>query len=156
MAGNLELKYETVASLTCAMASTAAQHGRISASVTNTVDLDQLLTIKFKTSATAADGNKQVIIYALGSIDAGTTVTDGYALGDADTAVKPTTAPILKIVPVVASTTYIVSVPLSVAFGGLVPSTWAILVFNDQAAAALDATSGNFLVQYQGQFGQYT
>lgn len=157
MAGNIQLKYDTQTTLACSAASTANQNGRISASTTNTIDLDALMLVKFKESAAAPSGNKQVIIYGLGSIDAGTTVTDGYAFGDANTATLPTTAPVLKGVGNIGNAVQYTTGPFSVAagFGGSLPSTWGVLIIND-TGQAFDAAAGNFTFQYQGVFAQYT
>lgn len=157
MAGDIRAKYDTQSTLTCAAASTATAHGRLSASTTNTIDLDALMVVKFKESNAAPSGNKQVLIYGIGSIDGGTVITDGYAFGDADTAVLPVTAPVLKGIGSIAQNTQYTVGPFSVAagFGGSLPSTWGILIFND-TGQSFESTAANFTTQYQGVYAQYT
>lgn len=144
--------------ITCGFASTASAHGRISNAVTNTGTppfYDAGLFCKVKTGSSGPTGNKQVIVYALGSVDGGTTYTDGFAIGDADSAVVPNTAKVIGIIPTPSSATtyYLGPVSVGVAFlNGVLTDHWGIYVFND-LGQTVDTTAGNFAFFYQGVGG---
>lgn len=164
MAGDITIKYGTSnQTIACTIGNnptgTISAHGRISSAVDNTGNLyqDALIFLRIKTGGSAPSGNKQIIVYALGTVDGGTTYTDGYTIGDADSAVLANTAERIGVIPVANSATTYYGGPWSVAnaFRGVLPDHWGVYVFND-SGATLSTTNADFAVIYQGVSGHYT
>jgi hypothetical protein len=163
MAGDIKNKYGTSnQTITCTFGNnptgTLSQHGRISDAIDNSSNVFQEVFIQGKIkSGTSPSGNKQFVIYALGSADGGTTYTDNYTAGDADSSALTINARPVITVPAVTTTTtyYFGPVAVSPAFGGEMPDHWAIFVFNDHGVTA-STTNGDHAFWYQGKLSQYT
>ncbi len=163
MAGDIKNKYGTSnQTITCTVGNsgsgTASQHGRISAAIDNSSDVFQevFLQGKIKTG-TSPSGDKQFVIYALGSADGGSNYTDGYSIGDADSSVLVNTARSVINVPAPTTATTYPFGPIAVspAFGGEMPDHWGIFVFNDDGVTT-STTNGDHAFWYQGKYSQYT
>lgn len=163
MAGDIKNKYGTSnQTITCTVGAsgsgTATQHGRLSAAIDNSSNVFQevFLQGKIKTG-TSPSGNKQFVIYALGSADGGSTYTDGYSAGDADSSVLVSTARTIINVPAPTTATVYTFGPIAVspAFGGTMPDHWMIFVFNDDGVTT-STTNGDHIFWYQGVYSQYT
>ncbi len=137
---------------------TLSQHGRISDPVDNSSACFQevLLSGKIK-SGTSPSGNKQFIVYGLGSTNNGGNYTDGFTIGDADSAALTVNArPIIPIAAPASTTTYHFGpVAVSVAFGMAIPSKWGLYVFNDHGVTP-STTNSDHGFWYEGQYSQYT
>jgi len=159
MAGNLESKYGTNnQSITCTITSLANNGQRQSAAVDNTsnVFLDALVFLKVKTNASGTTSTGFVTIYAYGTVDGGTTYSDGASGSDASiTLTSPPNVKPIGVVNCVANSTTYYGGPFSVAnaFGGVLPDHWGIIVEN-KTNAALDASVAS--AYYQGVYAQYT
>ena len=160
MAGNIQNKYGTSAqAITITVASLANAAARQSAAVDNTANVfcDALLSVRLKTGTTTA--NTSINIYAYGTTSGGTRYTGGATGSDAAYTIVSQTPLILlgRIgIPDTTARTYD-SGPfsMSAAFGGTLPDHWGIVIDNE-SGAALDATGGNHVIEYQGVYGQYT
>jgi hypothetical protein len=164
MAGDIKGKYGSSGqTITCTFGNnptgTISQHGRLSAAIDNSSNgfAEVLIQGKIKTGGSTPSGNKQFIIYGLGSADGGTTYTDGLAAGDADSsALPPSAKPIINLPVAVASTTFVFGpIAVSPAFGGAMPAFWMIDVFNDNGVTP-STTNADHSFWYQGSFSQYT
>lgn len=104
--------------------------------------------IKVKTGASGVSATGYIDVYAIGTVDGGTTYTDGAGASDAGLTVVA--ARKLGSFPAVANATTYTSQVMSVAqaFGGVLPAKWGIVVVN-VSGAALDATEGNHAKLYQ-------
>ena len=114
--------------------------------------LDALVQLTVKTGASGVGSTGSLNVYAFGTTDGGTTYSDGA--GATDAAITLTSPPNMRIIGVinaVANATSYKAGPFSVAaaFGGVLPQKWGIVVEN-KTGATLDATAGNFVVDYQG------
>jgi hypothetical protein len=140
----------SVAAITISLASLANNAWRQSAFVDNSTNdyLDAWVQVNAKTGATAAG---TVDLWLYGSIDGGTTYSDGAS--GADATYTPTDTPQIflgRLQTPTATTQYHSSLfSVQQAFGGNVPPRWGLLVHNTNGGA-LDATAGNFLEQYLG------
>lgn len=155
MASSIKTEYGTNGqTFTCTMASLANNGARQSTSVSNTTDLfvDVLVMLKVKTGASGTTSTGVVNVYVFGSVDAGTTHTEGAGTTDAAiTLTAPTNARFIGLVNAVANATTYVGGPFSVAaaFNGALPEKWGIIVEN-KTGGALDATEGNHAKLWQG------
>lgn len=140
-------------SITCTLASLANNGLRQSTAIDNSSNLfiDALVVIKVKSgSGTSSTG--AVYIYAYGTVDGGSTYSDGATGSDGSfTPTSPTNLRLIGIINVVANTTTYTSSPMSVAaaFGGVLPDHWGIVVEN-KSGGSLDSTEGNHAKMYQG------
>jgi len=140
------------------LASLASGSARESASVDNSVNLflDVLVMLKLKTGSGTIGADPYAYVYAIGTVDGGTTWTDPATGADAAiTLTKNTKAHLLGVVNLAAVTTTYIGGPWSLAgaFGGVVPKKWSIAVLNN-CGVALDATEGNHAKLYQGILAQ--
>ena len=90
------------------------------------------------------------MLYAYGTVDGGTTYTEGATGSDAAiTLTSPTNARIIGIINIVANSTTYTGGPFSVAaaFGGTLPQKWGIIVLNS-SGGTFDASTAS--VEYQG------
>lgn len=162
-ATNITLAYTSQSTFTITLASlssstTAArqstQINNATLCPTSTACVDVLILVKLKTGASGVTNTGFVNFYVCGSIDGGTTVTEGCGASDAAiTLTAPAnTIPIGSCNAVANATTYICG-PFSVAkaFGGVMPDSFSLIV-NNQSAAALDSTGGSFAAQYKGVY----
>lgn len=143
----MALVYGTSTALTITAASLAAATARSSAAVTTgATNVSQiLLTVNILTTATAATGNKQFIVYGYVSED-GTNYRGASSTVDnvdgTDKALTALGAPTI-LVPIgyIAATQGAVAVTLRGVFevvgqlGGVFPK-WGIVLYNDQGTAA--------------------
>lgn len=141
--------------LTITLASLAASAtvGRESTAVDNSTDLFLDALVQVWVEAGVVSGNKQVLVFAYGTIDDGTSYTEGATGADAGfTRRDPSTLVFLGSIPMpTASVTY-VSRPFSIAQAfGSVPKEWGIVVFND-SGVALSGDAGDNKASYQGVY----
>lgn len=166
MAGNIQVKYgSNTQAITITLASLAASAtaGRASTAVDNTsnVFLDALVA-GFVDLGTVS-GHAQVLIYAYGTVDGGTTYSGfngANSITGTDvgfTRLDPTDLRLIAVLPCPTSTVKMGFGPYSIAqaFGGTLPDHWGIVVFND-SGSALSGTAGNNKAWYQGIEAQYT
>jgi hypothetical protein len=152
MTTNFKEALNTQSTLTITLASLAASAtaGRQSTLVDNRTNLFQgaQIMVKFKTGASGVSATGTVVIYAIGSMDGGTTVTDGGGASDA-ALTRVNAIPIATMNCTANATTYIGG-PYEVgpSFGGELPGEWGILLVNNTGSTS-DTTAGNFSVQYQ-------
>src|SRR5580693_3290435 len=111
-------------SITCTITSLADGSARQSTVVDNSTSLyfDALVSVKVKTGASGVAAAGFVEVWAYGTVDGGTTYTDGASGSDA--AITPTVPPNLRrvgTINAVANATTYIGGPFSVAaaFGGL-------------------------------------
>lgn len=139
--------------LTCTLASLVTNTERQSTPVDNTATLfdDVLVMLKVKSGASGTLATGTVRIYVFGTVDGGTTYTEGAGAADAAiTLTSPPNAKIIGTINVVANATTYIGGPFSIAqVLGCVPAKWGIIVEN-QSGATLDATEGNFAKLWQG------
>jgi len=147
----LKEQFAAAATITMSLASLANNTWWQSLFVDNGTNayMDAFVQMKVKTGATAA-GTVDFWLYA--SMDGGTSYSDGAS--GADAAFTPTATPNLVFLGSVntpATTTSYISKMFSVAaaFGGSVPQRWGLAAKNTNGGV-LDATAGNFVIQYQG------
>lgn len=138
--------------LTIASLAASATVGRASTAVDNTSNLfiDALVFLFVETGTVS--GNKQVLFYAYGTADGGTTYTEAITGTDAGfTRNDPTVLRPITVVPTPSNSTVYKSGPYSIAqaFGGILPDHWGVAVFND-TGASFSATAGNNKCLYQG------
>jgi hypothetical protein len=157
MAGDILTGYGTSnQALTITLASLASGAGRVCTAADNSSNkfTDAAVFIKIKTGTTS--GNKQILIYAIGTSDGGTTYTDNVSATDAAVSSQPQTAATLRgFANLISTSTYYIG-PLSVAGAfGFLPEKWSIVIWND-GAGTLSATAGDHGMWYQGIKGSYT
>ncbi len=160
MAGNIQTKYGTQGvAITCTLASLANAAQRQSAAVDNTSNLytDALAAVQVKTGASGVSATGYVDVYAVATVDGGTTYSGGASGSDAAFSGSLSSCFRLGRLPTIANATTYNGGPWSVAaaFGGSLPDHWAIVVDNE-SGASLDSTEGNHLKKYEGIYGQYT
>lgn len=156
---DISLKYGTGnQNITITLASLADASYRQSASVSNTTNLYvDVLVGGTVTTGTSPTADRSIVVYAYGSVG-GTTVFSGAASGS-DAAYSPTSntnenqnLKLLGIISTSSASNHAYEFgPFSLAasFGGVVPSNWGIVMYND-TGAALNATGGNHDIEYQG------
>lgn len=156
---DIKLKYGTAGqTITLTLASLANNAARASTYVDNATTLyqDALVQLKVKTGASGVATTGSVAVYAYGSVDGGTTYSEGATGSDAAlTLVSPTNLRLIGLFSAVANATTYISSPMSVAqaFGGILPQRWGIVVLNS-TGAAFDATEGSHAKLYQGVLSQ--
>lgn len=161
MAGDIKAKYGTSnQAITCTLASLANNGARQSDVVDNSSNLfvDALVFIKVKSGGSGTSAAGVVNVYAVGTVDGGTTYTENAGASDAAiTLTTPPNAKLIGSVNVVANSTTYYSGPFSVAsaFGGQLPDHWGLVIEN-KSGGTLDGTEGNHDKRYQGVLGQYT
>lgn len=158
MAGNITLKYGSNGqSFTITLTSLGSGAGRVATAIDNTTNLfnDALCELKFKTGTVS--GNKQLIVYAVASNDGGTTYTDNVGGTDAAVSTQPAAAQVVASISNLASTTSYYIGPFSVAqaFGGTLPASWSLVIWND-GCGTLSVTGTDHTLKYQGVQFQYT
>jgi hypothetical protein len=141
-------------SITCTITSLTNTSARQSTAIDNTsaLFLDALVFVKIKTASASTSASGFVTIFAYGTVDGGTTYSDGVT--GTDGALTPTSPPNLVkigVINAVANSTTYEAGPFSVAaaFGGVLPDHWGIVVQN-QTGATLDASVGAAI--YQGVY----
>jgi hypothetical protein len=125
--------------------------GRQSTTANNVADLadDSLVSFKITTGASPTAG--AIFLYTFASVDGGTNYSGNAAATDG--ALTPVQVAQLRLLDTVStnSTSNITykSGPYSIAqaYGGTVPPSWGVFVMHN-TVAALNATAGNFTVQY--------
>lgn len=140
--------------ITVTLASLANGSAQQSTVIDNTSNLflDALFQFVVKSGASGVSASGSVTVYAFGTVDGGTTYTDGAGATNASITLPaaPNMVPLFTMSVVTNATTYssrVVSV--ASAFGGVLPDHWGIVVVNN-SGAALDSTEGNHKKQYQG------
>lgn len=139
-------------SLTCTITSLTNNSQQGSASVDNTTNLylDALVFIKVKTNAAGTSTTGTINVYAYGTADGGTTYSDGVTGTNASqTLTNPPNAKLIGVINAVANAAIYNGGPFSVslAFGGILPDHWGVVVEN-KTGATLDASVGS--AWYQG------
>ena len=152
MANILEAFGSSGQSITCTFTSLTNNSARQSTVVDNTSNLflDALLFIKVKAGAASTSSTGFVAVYAYGTVDGGTSYSDGASGSDSSiTLTVPPNMKLVGIVNVVADSATYYGGPFSVAsaFGGVLPAKWGIVVVN-KTGATLDASIG--AATYQG------
>lgn len=153
MTSPIELQYGSSGqSITCTINSLASAAARASTAVDNSTNLfeDALVEVTIVTGSTGTAATGYVAVYATGSVDGGTTYSDGASGTDgAVTMVVPPNSKLIGIVNCVANSVTYKSNAMSVAaaFGGTLPQKWVIIVSN-QTGHALAASGCS--AQYQG------
>lgn len=161
MAGDLKQKFGSSGqTLTITLASLANNSARASAAVDNSSNLysDVLLFLKLKSAGSGTVSTGYVNVYAYGSVDGGTTYSEGVSGSDASvTLTSPPNVRLIGVVAMVATSTTYYSPVMSVAsaFGGVMPASWGIIIEN-KSGGAFDSTEGNHAKLYQGVLAQYT
>ena len=160
MAGDIKAKLgAAAAAITITLNALADDGARESLAVDNTANLflDALVQLLIESNGVPA-GDCNVLVYAYGTADGGTTYSGGATGADAAYGAVAgqliTNCKLLGIVAVDADAEVFESDVFSIAsaFGGVVPAKWGIIVVN-QTGQALDAGCDAF---YQGIYGQYT
>ena len=148
MAADIKLKYGASGqAITIILASLADGAKATSNEISNTANLfmDVLIQLSIKTNATGVSGTGVVRVYAIGSVDGGTSYPDSANNG---------MLPIGIITANVNATTFTSSpMSLAAAFNGKVPEKWKIVV-EDDTGADLDGTELNHTKLYQGILAQ--
>lgn len=138
--------------ITLASLAASATVGRASTAVDNTSNLyADALVILYVTTGTVS-GNKQVLLYAYGTVNGGTDFTEGVTGTDAGfTRNDPTNLRLVATVQCPTNSINYEAGPFSIAaaFGGILPQKWGIAVFNDTGAALSSSSSTNQAL-YQG------
>lgn len=152
---NIKTEYGSKTAITVTLTSLANGSARESTVVDNTSNkfLDALLRIKTNGQASGT-GLLEVYAYAaLGD----TTYTDGATGSDAAfTAANRKNAGGLVTVQMNAATGVVGPViSVAQAFGGVLPDKWG-LIFVNSSGAALSATGGDHVVEYQGVYSTVT
>ena len=142
--------------LTLAGLAASATVGRASTAVDNTSNLylDALVFLEVETGTVS--GDKQVLLYAYGTVDGGTTYTGGVTGTDAGfTRLDPTVLRPIAVIPTPSNSVVSQAGPFSIAqaFGGVLPALWGLVVCND-TGATFSATSANNKAFYQGVLAQ--
>lgn len=148
-----ESKYGTNnQSITCTLTSVTnnTQWGCTAVDNTSNLFLDVLVFIKIKTSSSALSTGSFLNVYAAGTADGGTTYSDGIACSNAS--VTLTSPPNVKLIGIInapsTSTTYNAGpFSVAVAFNGILPDHWCIVVEN-KTGQTTDASVGS--AWYQG------
>lgn len=156
--GNLLQQYGSSAqSITCTFTSLATAGSRQSAVISNTTNLffDAFVFVIIKTGSTATVTTGYVSVYCYASVDGGTTYTDGATGSDASfTPTSPTNLRLIGNINCVANSITYYGGPFSVAaaFGGLMPSSWGIVIQNNTGGTLASTVCA---AEYQGIYGSY-
>jgi hypothetical protein len=159
MAADIKAKFGTNGqTITITVASLTNNSARQSTIVDNSTNvyLDALVQLKIKSAASSTSATGYINVYAIGTVDGGTTYTENAGASDTGiTLTSPTNAILIGRLNVVANATTYYSTPMSVAaaFGGVLPDHWGIIVEN-KTGGTLDSTGGNHTVKYQGVYAQ--
>lgn len=156
MASVLEAFGTNGQTFTCTLASLANGSARQSTIIDNTSNLflDVLMMLKVKTGSSGVSATGVVNVYAGGTVDNASTLTEGAGSTDAAiTLVSPTNLGFIGSVNAVANGTSYTSKPFSIAaaFGGILPAKFFVVIEN-KTGAALDSTEGNHAKLWQGCF----
>ena len=139
--------------ITCTVASLTSTSVRSSAAIDNTTNLylDAVVQVQIKTAAAATSTSGIINVYAYGTTDGGTTYPEGAGADGLITLTVPTNLILIGQLNCVANSTTYKSNPMSVAvaFGGVLPALWGIVIEN-LTGATLDAAGGNHKTIYQG------
>lgn len=157
MAGDILSGYgSSNQAITITLTSLASAAGRVSTAVDNSSNKFTDVAVFVKTKTGTVSGNAQLLIYAIGTSDGGTTYTDNVSATDAAVSTQPPTALVAKGAGPLSSTTAYYIGPFSIAGAfGFMPEKWSIVVWND-GAGTLSATGSDHSVFYQGIKGTYT
>jgi hypothetical protein len=122
-------------SITCTIDALTNNSARQSTAVDNTTNLylEGLVAVKIVSGASATSTSGTVNVYAYGTVDGGTTYTEGASGTDgALTLVNPTNLRLIGVINVVANSTTYRGGPFAVAnaFGGVLPDHWGVVVEN--------------------------
>lgn len=133
------------------LATTTTNVGRGSTVIDNSTNLytDALVQVTVVSNATSSSATGTVEVYAYGTVDGGTSYSDGATGTDgAITLTVPPNMVRLGTINVVATATTYKSKLMSVAasFGGILPEKWGIVVLNKSGYALGTGCSA----QYQG------
>jgi hypothetical protein len=137
-----KISYRAAATITITLAGLTNGSTNTSNAIDNStnLDVDARIQVKVKSNAAGTIAGGYVNVFYIGSSDGGTTYDDNNK-------------ELLMTIPVTANaTTYIMSRNLSKM--GIVPSKFFKIAVANNSGAALDATAGNHLAQYEGV--QYT
>lgn len=156
MSTNIGAQWGTAATITCTLASLGSGSARQSNSVTITNGIatgigfeDVAVQVEVKTGASAVSSTGYISVYIAASLDGGTTFTGGATGSDASYTTNGDEI-LLGSFVANANATKFYGGPFSIrAALGFIPQEFAIIVQNN-SGAALDATEGNHLKQYQG------
>lgn len=121
---------------------------------TSNLFLDALVMFKIKTGSSGVSATGVVNIYAAGTVDNATTLTEGAGSSDASiTLVSPTNLRFVGSINAVANGTTYTGGPFSIAaaFGGILPAKWLIIIEN-KTGAALDTTEASHAKLWQGVY----
>jgi hypothetical protein len=143
-------------SITCTITSLTNTSKRQSTAIDNTSNLylDALVSVQVKTASSATSATGVVNVYAYGTVDNGTTYSDGASGTDGSiTLTNPPNMRLIGVINAVANSTTYTGGPWSVAaaFGGRLTAKWGIVVDNE-TGATLDASVG--AAKYQGVWEQ--
>lgn len=135
---------------------TGPRTGRQSTEIDNTTNkfIDALVFLKVLTASAATSATGHVDVYAYGTADGGTTRTETAGATDAAiTLTDPPNARLIGVCNTVANSITYNCGPfrVSIAFGGILPDKWGIIVINE-SGAALNATEANHGKWYQGVY----
>lgn len=159
MAGDIKSKYGTTGvSMTITLTGLLSGAGRVATAVDNTTNLYDDAAVFLKTKTGTVSGNKQLLAYAVGSNDNGTTYTDNVGGTDAAVSTQPPSAVVVKGVSNLASTTSYYLGPFWIGWafqGNKLPDHWSIVLWDD-GAGTLSATATDHAMTYEGVYGQYT
>ncbi len=152
---DIKSKYGAATAITITAGTLASSNtaGQSSTAIDNTTDLfiDALVEVAPTLSATAPANDKNVYVYAYGSVD-GTNYTDAISGTDAAYTFRvPTHLRLIGVIPTAAASAAYRSMPMSVAaaFGGVLPPKWGIVIKN-YTGSAFTA----FSAQYRGVLAQ--
>lgn len=143
--------YGSKTTITCTLTSLANAAAREATVIDNTTNkfLDALLRAKTN-GQTGGTGTLEVYAYsALGD----TTYTDGATGSDAAfTAANILNARLVGIIKMnVATAVTAGAMSVAAAFGGVLPDKWG-LIFKNNSGAALSATAGDHVIEYEGVY----
>jgi hypothetical protein len=139
-------------SITCTITGLTnnSQQGSTALDNTSSLFLDALVFVKVRTASAATSATGTLNIYAYGTADGGTTYSDGVSgVNGGVSLTVPPNVRLIGVINCVANSTTYNGGPFSVAlaFGGMLPDHWGIIVEN-KTGATLDATTGS--AWYQG------
>lgn len=138
--------------LACTLAGLSGNSARQSAAINNSVALFVDILVSLVVSTSANGNNDRVVLYAAGSVDGGTTYTEGANGADGSLSI-PSAGTVLKplgivLVPFAFNTYRGGPFSLAAAFGGVLPAFVSVVVFNE--SNTLSAGSLTYQgVQYQ-------
>jgi len=142
--------------ITVTLASLATAGARESTVVDNTTNkfLDALVFLKVTSGGASTSSAGYVNVYAYGTANGGTTYTQSATGSDAGiTLTVPPNARLIGSCNVVANAVTYNCGPFSVkvAFGGVLPDKWGVIIQN-VSGGTLDADAGDHAVFYQGVY----